>query len=117
MENFIATGPGQRHRPGSSFGRAGEIQHPQLLNRIFQKIFFKKLSQHLKENGINNLTWLCILDCSSRHSKVSRNSIMQGSVSKSVKWLLTHRRTTRVTLSRTVGSLKLSRDNERRGMK
>jgi hypothetical protein len=41
MENFIATGPGQRHRPGSSFGRAGEIQHPQLLNRIFQKIFFK----------------------------------------------------------------------------
>lgn len=39
---------------------------------------------------------------------------MQGSVSKSVKWLLTHRRTTRVTLSRTVGSLKLSRDTKER---
>ena len=37
---------------------------------------------------------------------------MQGSVSKSVKWLLTQRRTTRVTLSRTVGSLKLSRDKK-----
>ena len=33
---------------------------------------------------------------------------MDGSVSKSVKWLFTQRRTTRVTLSRTAGSLNLS---------
>jgi hypothetical protein len=39
MKYFIATGPGQRHCPDLSFFRAGEIQHPQLLNQIFLKIF------------------------------------------------------------------------------
>ena len=53
-------------------------------------------------------TWLSILKVSRRDSNVSRKSIMEGSVSKSVKWLLTHSSTTRVTLSRTVGSLNLN---------
>ena len=46
------------------------------------------------------LTWPCILLFSRQTSNRSRNSIMAGSVSKSIKWLLTHCRTTRVTRSR-----------------
>ena len=50
-----------------------------------------------------------IFSFSSPCSNVSKKSIMSGSVSKSVKWLLTHNNTTLVTLSRTSGSLNHSR--------
>lgn len=43
-------------------------------------------------------SWPLIFLPSSAYSKFSRNSIIAGSVSKSVKWLCTQRSKTRVTL-------------------
>ena len=89
LKGIISGWPGQSHGALSGFCRARKVQHSQL-------------TWNAKSGDGERLFEICspcILADSSSASNLSRNSIMVGSVSKSVKWLFTHSNNTRVTLS------------------